>query len=268
MRHLILIALLLCMLAPPAWANDPALAQPKEPAARLHFTQGNRLYRIRKFDEAVAEYQAGAVIEPVPVFDYNLGQCYRKLGKHADAIWHYERFLRNGQPEGELHALVTEFLRQLRAELDRKTALAPAPPAEILPAASLPAASAGPPPLAAADLSVSAAARDERWYSDRLGWGLVASSVAAAGGTAYLLASAAALQSDAVANPDESRRLELREAARSRRVIGAAFGAGSAALLAIGAIKLAIHSRGPSDAQAASWSVGVSGRGVTVLGRF
>lgn len=266
MRNWILIALLLCMLAPPAWADDPALAQPKEPAARLHFTQGNRLYRVRKFDEAVAEYQAGAVIEPAPVFDYNLGQCYRKLGKHADAIWHYERFLRNGQPEGELHALVTDFLRQLREELARKPA--PAPPAEAEPPASSPSSRSGPPPMPAADLSVSVAARGERWYADRLGWGLVASGLAAAGGTAYLLAHAADLQHDAVRLPAERRRIELRDTARERRVIGAALGVGSAALLAIGAIKLAIHSRGPSRDKAASWSVGVSGRGVAVLGRF
>jgi tetratricopeptide (TPR) repeat protein len=254
------------MLAPPAWADPPALAQPTEPAARLHFTQGNRLYRIRRFEEAVAAYQAGAVIEPVPVFDYNLGQCYRKLGRHADALWHYERFLRNGRPEGELHALVTDFLRQLRAELDRKPVLQP--PAEVAPKPDAPVGRSGPSPMPAADLSVSVVARGERWYSDRLGWSLVAGGVAAAGGTAYLLARAAGLQYDAATTPDENRRIDLRGAAHARRVIGTAFGVGSAALIAAGAIKLAIHSRERPRAKAASWGIGISGRGVAVLGRF
>lgn len=51
---------------------------------------------MREFDGAVKEYKAGALIESAAIFDYNLGQCYRQLGKYADAIWHYERCLRSG----------------------------------------------------------------------------------------------------------------------------------------------------------------------------
>jgi tetratricopeptide (TPR) repeat protein len=271
-RPLILVALLLCVLAPAAWADDPALAQPNQPHARSHYTQGNRLYRARKLDDAIAAYRAGAAIEAAPVFDYNLGQCYRKLGRHEDAIRHYERFLRNGRPESELHDLVTGFLRQLHAELDRRpTPPIPSPAA----AAPEPASAAGRAVLAstpAAALSSAAVGREhwssERWYSDRLGWGLVAGGVAAAGGAAYLHVRASDLQRRASADPAEDRRSELRGAAHARSIAGAAFGIASAALIAAGAIRLAIDTREPARPRTAAWSLGITGRGAAVLGRF
>lgn len=266
------MALLLCMLSPPAWADDPALTPPKDPAAHSHFTKGNRLYRVRKIDEAVAAYQAGAVIEPVPVFDYNLGQCYRKLGKPADALWHYERFLRNGRPEGELQALVTGFVRQMREELEREAMThppTPAPPAPSSPAErATPAGPFEPAPMPAAELASSTVAPGASWYSDRLGWGLVAGGAAAAGVALYLQARAFGLRDDADANLTEDRRTELREASRARGIGAAVVGVGSAALIAAGAIKLALRPGAPSRARATSWTVDISGRGVAVLGRF
>ena len=115
----------LCAIDPAARADDSAMRLPAEPTALVHYTQGNRLYRLRKFEEAITEYQAGAMIDPAPVFDYNLGQCYRQLGKYTEAIWHYERFLKSGQPDGQRQALVTGFLVQMRAELERKAMTQP-----------------------------------------------------------------------------------------------------------------------------------------------
>jgi hypothetical protein len=304
MRTCILVALLLHVLVAPAWADDPALASPKEPSARRHFKQGNRLYRAHKLEEAIAEYQAGAAIEPAPVFDYNLGQSYRKLGRPADAVRHYERFLENGRPEGELRELVTGLLRELREDMARAatprlhamvtpapavvttttttttTTATPAPAAAAAPppgAAAPPARAhlsperrAGPPAVPAADLSASAVARRERWYADRLGWSLVASGVVLAGGAMYLRVRASGLVDDVELTPDEGRRSELHDAAQVRGIAGAALGVGSAALIAAGAFKLAVHASGSGSARtrAASWSIGISARGAAVLGRF
>jgi hypothetical protein len=49
--------------------------------AREHLIRGNRLYNTRAFDAAIEAYKAGALAEPAPVFDYNLGQTYRQLGR-------------------------------------------------------------------------------------------------------------------------------------------------------------------------------------------
>src|SRR5690348_7410836 len=76
---------------------DP-LGKPSKTEARDHLDRGNNLYNIGSFEDAIIEYKAGALIEPAPVFDYNLGQSYRQLGKYQEALWHYDRFLNKGQP--------------------------------------------------------------------------------------------------------------------------------------------------------------------------
>lgn len=265
---MLVVVLLLGPLVPSAWASDPALAEPKEPEARQHFVKGNRLYRIRKFEEAIAEYQAGAVIEVMPVFDYNLGQSYRQLGEYKDAIWHYERFLKNGRPGPDLHALVTNFLRQMRAELERKAMTQP--PTEVASETSSPrAAPRGPPSAPSTGPSPSLAARgDARWYSDGLGWALVAGGGLGGGVAAYLLVSASSLREDAGTTSNEVRRLELRDAARTRSLAGVAVGMGSAALIAAGMVKLAIHPGEQARPSALSWGIDASRRGVVVFGRF
>lgn len=106
------------VLASSARADDP-LAKPKDAVAREHLLQGNKRYRLREFEKAIEEYKAGTLREDAPVFLYNLGQCYRQLGKYQDAIWHYERFLSRARPEGEFKTAVDEFLRQMRAELEK-----------------------------------------------------------------------------------------------------------------------------------------------------
>lgn len=264
---LAIVLMMLGSFASPAWANDPALAEPKEPTARQHFTQGNRLYRIRKFDEAIAEYQAGAIIELAPVFDYNLGQCYRQLGQYTDAIWHYERFLKNGRPGAELHAFVTKFLQQMHAELERKAMTQP--PTEVAETGSPRAPLRGAPSASRPDPAPSIVVRgDAQWYSDRIGWILVAGSGVGGGVAAYLLMRASGLREDADRTLDEDRRSGLRDASTTCRLVGTIVGIGSAGLIAAGMVKLAIHSDERLQPSSQSWSVGASPHGFYVFGQF
>jgi tetratricopeptide (TPR) repeat protein len=128
----LLVVLLLSALATATTAHADALAKPSNAVAREHLTTGNRYYRVREFDKAIEEYKAGAVREDAPVFYYNLGQCYRQLGRYEDAIWHYERFLERGKPKGEIEASVRDFVVQMKAELEKKAMtqppVEPAPP--------------------------------------------------------------------------------------------------------------------------------------------
>jgi tetratricopeptide (TPR) repeat protein len=230
--------------------------------------QGNRLYRTRKFDEAITAYQAGALIEPAPIFDFNLGQCYRQLGRYADALWHYERFLRNGPP-AELRGLVTELVQQVRAELVHKVMAHPPADGAAVPGAPNRARSV--PSAPTTEGSSSIAAREGAsppWYSDAVGWTLLGGGILGAGSAGVLLAVAFDLRDDASSSTDEVRRAELHDAARVRRLGSAALGIGSAVLIATGAIKLAIHASERPRPRAGSWSLGVSPRGIAVLGRF
>ncbi len=262
---LLVIILLLSMLAPIAQAEDPGMKLPADPAALAHFTQGNRLYRLRKFDDAIIEYQAGAMIEPTSVFDYNLGQCYRQLGKYMEAIWHYERFLKYGQPGTERHALVTGFLSQMRAELERETMRQP--PADTSPGPSPSAAWPETAPVSPASSMSSVTNRSEHWYSDRIGWGLAGTGVAVGSIGSVLFLNSSNLWNEANKSPSESRRQELRDMANTRERISIAIGISGAVLVAGGVVRLAIR---PS-AQAksiASWQLEALPRGLAVSGWF
>ncbi len=122
-------------------AHADPLAKPTNAVARDYLTTGNRLYRLREFEKAIEEYKAGAVREDAPVFYYNLGQCYRQLGRYEDAIWHYERFLERGKPTGEVEASVRDFIAQMKGELEKKAMkqppVEPAPPAPAAPATTV-----------------------------------------------------------------------------------------------------------------------------------
>src|SRR3569623_1631264 len=73
---------------------DPSLLKPKQAAALEHLDKASKLYYVRSFEEAANEYKAGALIEPAAIFDYNLAQCYRQLHRYPEAIWHYQRFIK------------------------------------------------------------------------------------------------------------------------------------------------------------------------------
>lgn len=134
-RGFVLASLFVVLLIPAltTMAHADALAKPTNVVAREHLATGNRYFRLREFEKAIEEYKAGAVREDTPVFYWNLGQCYRQLGHYEDAIWHYERFLDRGKPDGEVEASVKKFIAQMKGELEKKAMklppVEPAPPA-------------------------------------------------------------------------------------------------------------------------------------------
>jgi len=249
---------------PSADANP--LAKPTLAEARNHLALGNKLYNVRSFDEAVAEYKAGALIEPAPVFDYNLGQCYRLTGKYQEAIWHYERFLVRAKPEGKIFDAVNDFIAQMKSELDKKAMTQkptePAPTPAVAPPASQPA----PPTQTAPSQHPPAVRSEEAWYSDSFGWGLAgagAVGIAVGGG---FLSSASGLRADANATTDQAEYSRLSDNASTRNLLGAVIGIGGAGLLVTGIIKLAVHSEEPS--RVSQLGFGASRTGVVVFGRF
>jgi tetratricopeptide (TPR) repeat protein len=257
-----------------ASARNP-LAKPKATAAREHLERGNRLYDTRAFDEAIVEYKAGALVEPAPVFDFNLGQAYRQLGRYQDALWHYDRFLRYGEPMGELLDAVNGFMTEMRAQLaNRAPTMPPTGPAANDGSAF--ASTARPPdrviPRSEAErndraeqlerASAPESAASPYW----LGWTTLGTGVVAAGASGLLLWRASSLHDQANTEPDVRRRVEVHDHAKTRTVIGAVVGVGGAVLTATGAVLLVTHSR--ARARIASWDIGISAHGVEVFGRF
>jgi hypothetical protein len=248
-------------------AGNP-LARPANREACQHLDRGNNLYHTRDFEEAIVEYKAGALIQPAPVFDFNLAQAYRQLGKYKEAIWHYERFMSHGHPEGDLLDTVNELLKEMRAELANRAQTMPphdaAPPSNDGTTAS-PTVRASP-ATEPRQLGVSSEATAPG--IDWVGWSLTGTGVAAMGAAGAAFLSASHLRDQANMEPDTVRRNQLHDQARTRSTVGAVIGIGGIGLTAAGVLKLVLHSRETAHSTAASLDIGITSNGAFVVGTF
>lgn len=249
-----------------AWSRtaraDDVLAKPTRAESREHFSAGNRLYRMREFEKAIEHYKAGALAEDLPVFHYNLGQCYRMLGRYSDAIWHYERFLERAKPTGAIKEAVDGFLRQMKDELAKKAMTQP--PVEPVPAVKPRSTESS----VTGSFRATTIERGEPWHADRLGWVLAGTGAIGAGAGVALLVNADGLDESSNSEQGHLSRIELRERAKDRRLIGAVVGIAGGAVLVTGIVKLALHRNDRDHAITAALDLGASRAGVTVMGRF
>lgn len=265
LRLSFIVLMALCALGGSARAEDPPLGKPKDRVALEHLARGNNLYKVRSFEEAATEYKAGAVIEPAPIFDYNLGQCYRQLGKYEEAIWHYQQFVKTSPSTSEHNRAVENFIAQMKAELEKKAMTVP--PIDAAPAASESVVS--PVPAEQHDeLTSPVDHRPSPWYSDRVGWGLTGVGVAGLAVSGALLLNAESLRDDAAGATSQREQNSLYDKANSRSLVGTIVGVGGVGLLVAGIAKLALHADSADEVTATTWNVGVSSRGVSVSGRF
>lgn len=254
-RWCLAATVLLCVLFPSAsWADDPALAKPKDAKAQEHLVEGNRLYGVRQFEDAAKSYVAGALIEPAPIFDYNLGQCYRQLARYEDAIWHYKRFLDRGQPGPELRRYVEGFIEQMNAELAKKaTTQPPTEPAGTTTTTST--ASTTPP---AAGLTGKRKVAIVAWAVGAIG----------VGAGVYFETSARNKYDDAKAETmNQERRDELYDSANGRRHTAIVVGAVGAATVVTGAL-LWVTGKPERDSVALAPRIERDGAAIVLSGHF
>jgi tetratricopeptide (TPR) repeat protein len=269
----LLVVCLLCVFA--TTAHGDVSAEPTDPVARKHRTTGNRLYRVREFEKAIEEYKAGALRDGAAVFHYNLAQCYRQLGRHEEALWHYERFLQLGTPTGQLEQVTRKFIDEMRSELEKKAMRQPVPPAAPDVASSGQTLPGGPltvnPPARSASVSVGAtqnvvarSPRSPQWYADTFGWGMTGTGGAAIGASGLLFLNASRLISQANSEPNQQARGELHDKADTRRLLGTVIMVGGVALITTGVLKLAI-----TDGKRSSrTTLGIGKSGPALFGRF
>jgi tetratricopeptide (TPR) repeat protein len=239
-------------------AHADPFAKPSAPEARAHLDQGNKLYDLRRFDAAADEYKAGALVEPAAIFDYNLGQCYRQLGKYDDAIWFYQRFISRGQPTGKVLDAVNGFIAQMKAEQEKAAMSAkPTEPAPTTPATT-------PQPAA-----VVIATPPPSHHTDVIGISLGAVGGVAAGVGIALLWDAHRLNSDADNTTSQMQRDALRSKADSRQLAGTIIGIGGVVLVGTAVIEHYVLRHEPARSNdTASWQVGFSSNGFIVSGQF
>lgn len=252
-----------------ASADEPPIKRPTAAAAVDHLSKGTKLYNVRSFDQAAEQFKQGALVEPTPIFDYNLGQCYRQMGQYKDAIWHYERFLKASPETTERNAHVRNFITQMEAELEKKAMTAP-PIEAASSTVSREEIAASTPTTREAGLSdvhqpIQNSIRP-RWYEDTLGWTFAGAGFVGVVVSGGLFVDASGVQEDADRAASQQVRIALQDKADSRTLTGAVVGIAAAGLLATGVIKLALHDS--SEPTTTAWHLSFTSNGVVAFGRF
>jgi tetratricopeptide (TPR) repeat protein len=124
-----LVVLVLLAAIVGAAAADP-LADPTDPAALEHLKQGNRHLDLDHYDEAIKEFEAGALVEPAPIFWLNIGIAHQNAGRHTAAARAYRTLLAKigDDPEAaDLRDQVEEVIQAMEDAASRTTDPAPAP---------------------------------------------------------------------------------------------------------------------------------------------
>lgn len=267
------VVVFLCLMGVVGVARaDRRFARPKKAGACAHLDRGNQLYNLRKFQEAIAEYEAGALIEPAPVFDYNLAQANRQAENYRAALWYYERYMSETDPPAVVREAVIADIAEMKARLEDK---APRTPTDPNPSPAPPVSNAQAPAVQRAPVgAVDTSANQDRLrveprprHPDWIGWSVMATGVAGLGVGAYLLYDASRLDDQSASSTQsQEQRQRIERDAHGRRVAGGITVGGGAALVIAGLVKLALHDDAPD--RAAAWNITATNHGVMVLGRF
>lgn len=126
-RVSLVLALILALgtfLAPrPAAAGEDAATK----AARRHFSKGDKLFALGRFDEALGHFEKAYEAKPIAVFLFNIAQCHRNLGHIDEAIFSYRKYL-SEQPDADNRDKVEQQIEELEEERDKRDASIIQPP--------------------------------------------------------------------------------------------------------------------------------------------
>lgn len=112
------------VVAAPARADEAIAGTEAEAQAMTLYGQGEEHYQAGRIEEALVAFKEAYRLLPAPGLLVNIGQCFRQLGDHANAVRAFERYLQE-DPEAENRAEVEELIAAERALLP-KPAAAPA----------------------------------------------------------------------------------------------------------------------------------------------
>ncbi|HSD85861.1 MAG TPA: hypothetical protein VLB44_00045 [Kofleriaceae bacterium] len=79
--------------------------------AKALFAEGNQHYNLGEFKQALEIYKLAYRVKPLPGFQFNIAQCYRKLGQYKDAVAMYQAYL-VGVPNADNATTVEGLLKE------------------------------------------------------------------------------------------------------------------------------------------------------------
>jgi tetratricopeptide repeat protein len=260
-RSLVVALLLLGSLV--TGGSDAGADDDKTERARIHLKAAIAYYDEARYDDAVREMETAYQLKPLADLQYNLAQCYERLGRYEAAAAAYEKY---AQAEPADRKVVETRIANLRARAAAVAAgqTAPPPPTEKVVFKTLVVYRTAPPPPGR---GVRIAA---------LGAGVLALGALASGVAFAVLASQEADKvtrgGSTVSVPPFSGDAEVAQRTGQTDVIVSGVSFGVAALAAGGALGLyllgnKIDRDAPKLTLAPSWSPGRGG-GLVAAGRF
>ena len=125
MRFILALVLVLC-----SARVTFALEDVNTERARIHLKAAIAYYDEARYEDAAREMEAAYSLKPLPDLQYNLAQCYERLGRYADAEKAYELYLKgNGAaPDRKLVETRIANLRERAAATAAGSQVAPLPP--------------------------------------------------------------------------------------------------------------------------------------------
>lgn len=146
-----LVAALVAALLAPAATAHAGEEEDRAEKARVHYETGMAHFNLEEWDAAIAEWEEGYRVKPVPEFLFNIAQAYRKSQRYERALTFYQSYVRLA-PKAPNRAEVERQIEQLKplaAEEKRNAAsypkLPPPKPTEPPPATTAPAPTTPPP---------------------------------------------------------------------------------------------------------------------------
>jgi hypothetical protein len=94
--------------------NDPCMA---DAICRAHYNRARKLSKKDDYEGALDAYESAYRRKPVPWLLINLGRSQHKMGRFADAISNYQRYLTEKEASPELRKKAEQFLREAESDL-------------------------------------------------------------------------------------------------------------------------------------------------------
>ena len=113
--------------------SAPALAQSQQDTglAKRFYHLGEEFYRRAAYARALEQFQEAYKLAPKPAMLYNMARCQEALGRLAEAIELYQKYLKTNPPN---HLIIKARIDNLKKQLEqRKPKPAPKPASQPLP---------------------------------------------------------------------------------------------------------------------------------------
>lgn len=109
----------LCIVFNVAMFNSTMAASSSEREARVHFQRAQVAFDQKRYQDALDDYQKAYRIFPNVAFLFNIGQCYRNLGKFDDAVLAFKQYLQ-GSPNAPNRKAVDALIAELAPKTRNK----------------------------------------------------------------------------------------------------------------------------------------------------